>query len=62
MRNLLAADGGELQRAGKRYVLHRPHVTTASEADDLPVAACLAGRLVRDVLTAELEPAPRVRR
>jgi deazaflavin-dependent oxidoreductase (nitroreductase family) len=42
--NLLAADGGEMSRGGRRYVVSNPHRRSAEARDDLPSAIAFTMR------------------
>jgi deazaflavin-dependent oxidoreductase (nitroreductase family) len=57
VRNLLAADGGEVQRGGRVQRLVRPRVVESESDESLPKAARMALRRMR-VLVADLESVP----
>jgi deazaflavin-dependent oxidoreductase (nitroreductase family) len=54
VRNLMAAGGGDLIRAGRRYSLSQPRVVTAKERKQLPRRARLPVRVTRKVLLADV--------
>jgi deazaflavin-dependent oxidoreductase (nitroreductase family) len=54
VQNVLAG-GGQVVRAGRTYQLRGPRVVTPSEAEGLPRAARVFGRLSQKLLVAELD-------
>ena len=54
VRNLMAAGGGELVRAGRTFALKRPQIVTAKERKLLPRRARLPARVTGKMLVADL--------
>jgi deazaflavin-dependent oxidoreductase (nitroreductase family) len=53
VRNLLAADGGKVHRAGRLHTLARPHLADPAEIPQLPRMARLAAKRMH-ILVADL--------
>jgi deazaflavin-dependent oxidoreductase (nitroreductase family) len=54
VRNLVAADGGELIRGGRTLKLARPRIVTAKQRKELPRRARVPARVTRKMLVADV--------
>jgi deazaflavin-dependent oxidoreductase (nitroreductase family) len=54
VRNVLAADGGRIVRAGRTYELRSPRIVAAREASGISPPARALGRVAQHLLVAQL--------